>query len=112
LNFSGRQNFKNSLLSLLGINLGKEVRRMKKTLDNYEGEKYAGPGFKVVIFDFSALSYIDSSGVYAMKVLVKEFTRIGVTIYMAGSSCKFGMIKLKVEVANCPLCFQIKSSRC
>jgi solute carrier family 26, other len=88
LNFSGRLNFKTSLLRLLNINLAKETRRLNKSLDKYDAEKYLGPGFKCLILDFSALSYIDPSGVYALKVLVKEFTRVLVPIYISGSSCK------------------------
>ncbi|GFG31126.1 hypothetical protein Cfor_12776, partial [Coptotermes formosanus] len=41
---------------------------------------------RYIIFDFLALSYIDPSGVTALKLLNEAFNKIDITIYMAGIS--------------------------
>lgn len=37
--------------------------------------------------DFSALSYIDPSGVGSLKQLIADFNKLSITVYIAGASC-------------------------
>lgn len=41
---------------------------------------------KCLILDFSALSYIDPSGISTLKIIAEDFQRIDVPIYIAGCS--------------------------
>lgn len=73
-----RSNFKSELCSSIGIDAA-DLTRAK------------GPqsiNLKCLIMDFSALSYIDPSGVLALKQLVSEFNKISVNVYVAAASCK------------------------
>lgn len=49
---------------------------------------YESINIKCLIIDFSALSYIDSSAVSSLKLLIKDFNRLSVDVYIAGASCK------------------------
>lgn len=44
---------------------------------------------KCLILDFSALSYIDPSGISTLKIIAEDFQRIDVPIYIAGCSGNF-----------------------
>jgi solute carrier family 26, other len=92
LNFASRNSFKNELLQLLDLNLIKEIKRLNKMMassDYAEQKKYIGPAIKCLIIDFSALSYIDPSGVTSLKLLIKDFNTLGISVFVGGSSCKF-----------------------
>lgn len=89
LNFASRGSFKTELCSLLGLDLAKEIRRLNKYASNDElSQKYSPVQLKCLILDFSALSYIDPSGTTSLKLLVKEFNKLDIIVYLAGSSCK------------------------
>lgn len=56
--------------------------------------KYIPPPFKSVIIDFSALTYIDASGVSALKIIIKELNSIMLNVCLAGcSSPVYEMLK-------------------
>lgn len=42
-----------------------------------------------IIIDFSALSYIDPSGVLSLQQLINDFNRLLIKVYIAGASCEF-----------------------
>lgn len=87
LNFASRSAFKTELCSLIGLNLSKETRKMFKAQSNPENKPYTTLDIKCVIIDFSALSYVDPSGCTALKLLISEFNKISINIYIAGCSC-------------------------
>ena len=78
LNFASRSNFKSELLSLVGID-AVELTKVKpsKPID-----------INCIIIDFSALSYIDPSGVSTLQHLVDDLNRLNIRLYIAGASCK------------------------
>lgn len=43
---------------------------------------------KCLILDFSALSYVDPSGISTLKVIAQDFRKIDIPIYIAGCSGK------------------------
>lgn len=47
-----------------------------------------------IILDFSALSYIDPSGVTALKLLNEVFNKVDITIYLAGISGIFSLYRV------------------
>lgn len=74
---------------MLGLDLAKEIRRFDKYASIDElNQKYLPVQLKCLILDFSALSYIDPSGTASLKLLVKEFNKLDILVYLAGSSCK------------------------
>jgi solute carrier family 26, other len=91
LNFASRHTFKARLMQLLNLNLVKEIKSLNKLLDSIDAEakpaKYQPPAFKCLILDFSALAYIDPSGVATLKLLIKDFNKLGITVCICGCSC-------------------------
>lgn len=87
LNFASRSNFKSEVLSLVAID-AVELTRVKpsKPID-----------INCIIIDFSALSYIDPSGVLALKQLINDFNRLNIRVYIAGASCKWKWSKYKQQ---------------
>jgi anti-anti-sigma regulatory factor len=57
-----------------------------------------------IILDFLALSYIDPSGVTALKLLNEDFNKVDIIIYIAGISGIIlkghNLIRLNVFVTN------------
>lgn len=86
LNFASRNAFKTDLCSLIGVNLAKETKKMLKF------DKYDPIYMKCLILDFSALSYIDPSGVSFLILLVKEFEKLQIHVFISGCSCKLFLV--------------------
>lgn len=85
LNFASRALFKSELCSLIRIDLANEIlRNQTASLQQH----YESMSIKCLIIDFSALSYIDPSGVSALKLLIADFNKLYITVYIAGASCK------------------------
>lgn len=79
---------------MLGLDLAKEIRRLNKYSNSDEiSQKYSPVQLKCLILDFSALSYIDPSGTTSLKLLIKEFNKLDILVYLAGSSCKCFFLK-------------------
>lgn len=51
-------------------------------------QRYEPIYLKCLIIDFSALSYIDPSGVTSLKLLIDDFNKLSINVYIAGASCK------------------------
>ncbi|KAF5308663.1 hypothetical protein FQR65_LT06124 [Abscondita terminalis] len=104
LNFALRNTFKNELYRLVGINPQKELnirRKIAKLKDrddllscDLSREKFNDKIEKLksktttdlhcIIIDFSAVSYIDPSGVSVMKIIGEDLSRINIPVYVAG----------------------------
>lgn len=67
LNFCSKSNFKSELQSV--------VNALNKVDELH-----------VLVIDFSALCYIDSSGAEVLKFLVKDFQKLSISVFIAGSS--------------------------
>ncbi|KAG4068510.1 hypothetical protein HA402_004851 [Bradysia odoriphaga] len=81
LNFASRNAFKKNLCEQIGVDLALEKKRMLKS------ENYEPIYLKCLILDFSALSYIDPSGVTSLILLVKEFNKLQILVFISGCSC-------------------------
>lgn len=78
MNFASRSNFKSELCSLIGIDAAELTRtKPSEPIDT-----------DCIIIDFSALSYIDPSGVLSLQQLINDFNRLSIKVYIAGASCK------------------------
>ncbi|KAK9879012.1 hypothetical protein WA026_003826 [Henosepilachna vigintioctopunctata] len=103
LNFALRNVFKSELFKLVKINTLKELtyrNNLKKIEELVEKfgktdetkRKYdkilskINKDLKVIILDFSSLSYIDPSGVSSLKTFADSFQKIDIPIYTAGLS--------------------------
>lgn len=82
LNFASRSSFKSELCAILGIDLAEELRNQRNAK---QGKSF---DFLCLIMDFSALSYIDPSGVIALTQIIEDFNKLFVHVYIAGASCK------------------------
>lgn len=49
-------------------------------------QKKLNTDLRCLIIDFSALSYIDPSGITTLKIIAVDFQRIDIPIYIAGCS--------------------------
>lgn len=87
LNFASRALFKSELCSLIRINLANEIKRNQSPSSLQQ--HYESISMKCLVIDFSALSYIDPSGVSALKLLIADFNKLCINVYIAGASCKF-----------------------
>ncbi|XP_063234743.1 pendrin-like isoform X2 [Bacillus rossius redtenbacheri] len=83
LNFATRDHFRGELLRLVGVDPQTELRRRRKQAK----KEAAAEQVSSIVLDFSALSYVDPSGVNLLKLLREDYAKIGVSIYLAGSSC-------------------------
>ncbi|KAJ6647323.1 Prestin [Pseudolycoriella hygida] len=81
LNFASTIAFKRDLCSLIGVNLAKETKKMINV------QNYDPIYLRCLILDFSALSYIDPSGVSSLILLVKEFNKLQIHVFISGCSC-------------------------
>ncbi|XP_021939110.1 solute carrier family 26 member 10 isoform X2 [Zootermopsis nevadensis] len=59
------------------------IKPQVSSYGSFTDEKFQ---IQYIILDFSALSYIDPSGVAALKLLNKVFNKLDITIYLAGIS--------------------------
>lgn len=84
LNFASRMSFKSELCSLIRIDLAREMRNQMTSMQ----PRYESINLKCMIIDFSALSYIDPSGVSSLKLLINDFNKLSINVYIAGASCK------------------------
>lgn len=50
-------------------------------------QRYESIDLKCLIIDFSALSYIDPSGVSSLKLLIDDFNKLSINVYISGASC-------------------------
>lgn len=81
LNFCSRTIFKAELSDMV------KTAPMK---DKHVGlETHKMPLLQYLVLDFSALSYIDSSGVTFLKSLINDYQKQSISVFIAGSSCKF-----------------------
>lgn len=55
---------------------------------------------RCLILDFSALSYIDPSGVSSLITLVKGFNKLQIHVFISGCSCKFFVFFFWVRWSN------------
>lgn len=78
LNFCSRAIFKAELSEM--------VKTPVKDLKSHETPRT--PLLQYLVLDFSALSYIDSSGVSFLKTLVNEYHHQAISVFIAGSSCE------------------------
>lgn len=85
LNFASRASFKLELCSLIRLDLATEMRNQQSTSAL---QRYESIHLKCLIIDFSALSYIDPSGVSSLKLLINDFNKLNINVYIAGASCK------------------------
>lgn len=76
--------FKSELCSLIRIDLAREMRNQMTSMQ----PRYESINLKCMIIDFSALSYIDPSGVSSLKLLINDFNKLSINVYIAGASCK------------------------
>lgn len=91
INFVTKASFKNQLLAKIEINLIRELKNVetsKGSPDLADRSKASNINFKYLVIDFSALSQIDSPSVTMLNSLVKDLTRINVTVLLAGCSTK------------------------
>ncbi|KAI4488472.1 hypothetical protein M0802_011578, partial [Mischocyttarus mexicanus] len=58
----------------------------RNTLNRYYGSTSTKETIQTLILDFSAVAYIDSSGVNMLKNLINEYNEINVSVYITGSS--------------------------
>ncbi|XP_015586101.1 solute carrier family 26 member 10 [Cephus cinctus] len=120
LNFASKQYFRNKVYKIAGVTPEKELaRRVKQTArkaspgdDKKEGivnagfEGYTTPTqpaavLRILILDFSALIYIDPTGVATLRSLVDEFAKIDVSVYITGCSGPVYETMRKCNVAEC-----------
>nr|CAD7432363.1 unnamed protein product [Timema monikensis] len=87
LNFATRDHFKSELFRLIGLNPQKQLLRIKKDLKKKIASEKKYLKMRCLILDFSALSYIDPSGVNMLRILGEEFNKIDIPVYVSGSSC-------------------------
>lgn len=80
LNFCSKSIFKNDLYSLI------KIESEGKHPKNYDLEVIDPAMLQHLILDFSALSYVDPSGVSFIRSLVKDFQKLSVSVYIAASS--------------------------
>lgn len=89
LNFASRGAFKTDLCRQIELNLPAETRRLAKAKGaDQQQQCYDQLYVKCLVIDFSALSYIDPSACTALKNLVADLNKIGIAVYVAGSSGK------------------------
>lgn len=82
LNFCSRTIFKAELAELVKTGPNKDLKNMGMESPQISLLQY-------LILDFSALSYIDSSGVTFLKALINDYQKQSISVFIAGSSCKF-----------------------
>lgn len=103
INFASRDTFKNELCSTLGMDLAKELKRCSKLSNQHVEYDSTHLGFKCLILDFSALSYIDPSGVSSLKSIINEFHKLSAVVYVAGCSCKYIYINSSIRSSRASL---------
>lgn len=83
LNFCSKTIFKKELSQMVKTDVMKDIK------DESNGTKATTTSLlQYLVLDFSALTYVDSSGVAFLKTLIKEYQKQSVSLFIAGSSCK------------------------
>ncbi|KAF2888462.1 hypothetical protein ILUMI_17711 [Ignelater luminosus] len=120
INFASRNTFKSELCRLVGINPQQELIMRRKLAKIEAAEELSGSNvfiqklsnkveklkkktktdLKCLIVDFSAVSYIDPSGVSMIKLLGEDFHRIDVPVYVAGCCGPVYEMMKKCNVVN------------
>lgn len=88
INFATKASFKNRLLAKIGINLIRELKNVETSKESPERNEASTISFKYLVIDFSALSQIDSPSITMLNSLVKDLTRLNLTVSIAGCSTK------------------------
>ncbi|KZC05980.1 PREDICTED: prestin [Dufourea novaeangliae] len=87
LNFANSNYFKSELYRIIGVNPHKVMDHKQKLREKgiYMDTHYSEDKeeLRCVIMDMSALSYIDSSGVFTLHSIITAFDEIGVHFYLA-----------------------------
>ncbi|XP_055316397.1 solute carrier family 26 member 6-like isoform X2 [Sitodiplosis mosellana] len=83
LNFASRASFKSELCSLIRLDLASEMRNHSTSTQ----QRYESIDLKCLIIDFSALSYIDPSSVSSLKLLIDDFNKLSIKVFISGASC-------------------------
>lgn len=91
LNFASRLLFKSELCTLIELDPTVEIRKQSANGKKQSNRKsFEIPNqLKYLIIDLSALSYIDPSGVSALKQIITDFNKLNINVCVAGASCKF-----------------------
>ena len=100
LNFASKPTFRSTLLKKIGFKPASVLRQRKKLEEGrYSDFKLSELATKCIIVDFSALTYIDPTGVAFLRLLTDECTEIGVEFYVA--SCSGGWRRSGTERETC-----------
>lgn len=89
MNFATKTVFKSALCEKLGINLIRELQTLTKPdLKKTDGKISfdSSLGFKYLILDFSALTFIDSSSINLLTSLIDDFEKLDTRIHITGCS--------------------------
>lgn len=87
LSFASKDTFRELLVRKTQIDAAAILRRRARMLEKgiHEEEEFLT---KCIILDFSCLTFIDPSGVNALKTLQEDYKELGISIYITGSSGK------------------------
>ncbi|XP_065170334.1 prestin-like [Atheta coriaria] len=101
INFASKAMFRAALYEKTGVNPAEELKIKRKLeklvadsaqygsttdLMHRKKNKSKPTEVKCIIYDFTALSYIDPSGIIMMKTLSLEYKKLNIPIYIAGCS--------------------------
>uniref|UniRef100_A0A336MP87 CSON003030 protein n=1 Tax=Culicoides sonorensis TaxID=179676 RepID=A0A336MP87_CULSO len=96
LNFCSRAIFKSELTEKVKTDAVKDVKESK----SFSMEVSRNPLLQFLVLDFSALSYIDSSGVSFLKTLVNDYNKQSISVFIGGSSCPVYEMMMKCGIAE------------
>lgn len=98
INFVTRTLFRSKLLSTINLDLETEM----KHTDDQKSQRH---DIRVVIVDFSAVTYIDPAGVSLLKSLSNDFRRVKIEFLIAGCTCRVFdvMTKCGFNSEICPI---------
>lgn len=88
LSFASRSSFKETLVRKTELDSAELLRKRAKLAE--KGIEEDGEDFltKCVLLDFSCVTFVDPSGVDFLRSLQGEYTRLGISMYIAGCSGK------------------------
>ncbi|KAH0954229.1 hypothetical protein HN011_002174 [Eciton burchellii] len=100
LNFINNNNFKFIVYKLVGVRPQDIIDRNSTQEDHFLGEKNSEDGqeLRCIIMDMSALSYIDSSSVHVLHLIVEEFAEVNIEFYFAGCSSPIFEMIMKYDI--------------
>ncbi|XP_034941866.1 prestin-like isoform X2 [Chelonus insularis] len=85
LNFATKLHFRQEVFKVTGVKPQDELNRRIKANDKEITEEKVQK-LRVLILDFSALNHIDPAGVATIRSLIKDYMKIGVSVYLSGCS--------------------------